>query len=234
LHSLSSFNERQLGASVEWSAIDPALALRTPRVLECLREACLIESFLPVFTSRMCELFWDDVDATSVFTIEAFEAYGHYYLLRRYLEAVGRETVSDADVVRVRANDRERVYSDKIGELVNFMATEHFAAAFFSQLAAMTEEPVLKELLPRLAREEVRHAQFAFDLLEARIEANPELCDVVLERARNFTHVGAYVLPRVSPAGDDNLESIARFNDMVGRLVGRRLSDAQGVEARRS
>ena len=31
-----------------------------------------------------------------------------------------------------------------------------------------------------------------------------------------------------SPASDDNLEAIARFNEMVGRLVGRRMSDAVG------
>jgi hypothetical protein len=231
LDSLRAFNERHVGASIDWDAIDRDLALRTPHVLERLREACLIESYLPVFTSRMCELFWDDVDATSVFTIEAFEAYGHYAVLRRYLDVVGWATVTDEDVVRVRARDREHVYADKISELVNFMATEHFAAAFFSHLSAMTEEQVLKDFLPRLAREEVRHAQFAFDLLKARIDENPELCDVVLDRAMHFTHIGAYVLPRVSPAGDDNLVAIARFNEMVGRLVGRRLSDALGAGA---
>ena len=226
MHSLRAFDERQVGASIDWGAIDRDRALRPPRVLECLREACLIESYLPVFTSRMCKLFWDDVDATSVFTIEAFEAYGHYVVLRRYLDVVGRQPVTDEDVVRVRAKDREHVYSDKIGELVNFMATEHFAAAFFTRLSEMTEEPVLKGFLPRLAREEVRHAQFAFDLLQARIDRDPHVGDRVLACARHFTHVGAYVLPRVSAAGDDNLESIARFNEMIGRLVGRRLSDA--------
>ena len=228
MDALRTFNDRNVGASIDWSAVDRERALRTPRVLDCLREACLIESYLPVFVSRMCELFWDDVDATSVFTIEAFEAYGHYTVLRRYLEVVGHATVTDADVVRVRARDREHVYADKTGELVNFMATEHFAAAFFSQLAAMTEEPVAKGFLPRLAGEEVRHAQFAFDLLEARIRREPGLRDVVLDQAIHFTHVGAYVLPRVSPASDDNLEAIARFNEMVGRLVGRRMSDAVG------
>ena len=150
MDALRTFNDRNVGASIDWAAVDRERALRTPRVLDCLREACLIESYLPVFVSRMCELFWDDVDATSVFTIEAFEAYGHYTVLRRYLEVVGHATVTDADVVRVRARDREHVYADKTGELVNFMATEHFAAAFFSQLAAMTEEPVAKGFLPRL------------------------------------------------------------------------------------
>ena len=228
MDSLRTFNERHVGAAIDWRATDRELALRTPRVLECLREACLIESYLPVFTSRMCELFWDDVDATSVFTIEAFEAYGHYTVLRRYLDVVGHATVSDADVVRVRARDREHVYADKTGELVNFMATEHFAAAFFADLASMTEEPVARSFLPRLAGEEVRHAQFAFDLLKVRIDQKPGLKDVVLDQAMHFTHVGAYVLPRVTPASDDNLEAIARFNEMVGRLVGRRMSDALG------
>ena len=65
-------------------------------------------------------------------------------------------------------------------------------------------------------------------MLEARIRREPGLRDVVLDQAIQYTHVGAYVLPRVSPASDDNLEAIARFNEMVGRLVGRRMSDAVG------
>ena len=62
-----------------------------------LREACLVESYLPVYTGKMMGLFWDDLDATTIFTIESIEAYGHYYVLRRYLETVGYMPVTDEE-----------------------------------------------------------------------------------------------------------------------------------------
>ncbi|MEX0909831.1 MAG: hypothetical protein WDZ75_00890 [Candidatus Paceibacterota bacterium] len=174
----------------------------------------------------MNELFWDDVAATSIFTIEAFEAYGHYYISRKYLEIVGYNPVTDEEVRRVRAKDRDVKYTDKVRELVNFMGTEHFAAEFFKDLIQLTDEPVLKSLLPRFSTEEVHHSQFAFDLLEEMIKTDPSVKEKIIEHASHYQHLGSYVMPKISPAKEDNIRIIQSFNEMVERLVGRQLSDA--------
>ena len=172
------------------------------------------------------ELFWDNIAATSIFTIEAFEAYGHYFISRRYLEIVGYNPVTDEEVRRVRSKDKDVRYTDKVRELVNFMGTEHFAAEFFKDLIQLTEEPVLKNLLPRFWAEEVSHSQFAFDLLEEMIKADPKVKEQVLQHALHYKHLGEYVMPQVSPAKEDNIRIIQGFNEKVARLVGKSLSEA--------
>lgn len=226
MKTLDIINHKIFDARVEWSAIDKKLALKNMRVLDLVREACLVESYLPIFTSRMNELFWDDVGATSVFTIEGFEAYGHYFILRKYLDVVGYRPVTDDEIVALRLKDKQRKYTDKVRGLVNFMGTEHFAAEFFSDLVRLTEEPVLQKTLPRFAAEEVNHSRFAFDLLKVMVEDNPKAKGAILKAAAEFEHVGAYVLPKISPAKEDNIKTIQGFNRLIEELTGKQLSDA--------
>lgn len=225
MRSLRLVQRKMLDATVPWDRVDRAAALESPHVLDLLREACLVESYLPVYTGKMMSLFWDDLDATAMFTIEAIEAYGHYYLLRRYLDTVGFRPVTDAEVRSLRRKERRVVYTDRIRELVNFMGTEHFAAQFFTDLTTMTSEPVIREILPRFAAEETVHSQFAFDLLAARVKRDPRVRRRVVRHARAFRHVGAYVIDVVSPAGPDNVRTIQAFNRKFERLLGTPLSD---------
>jgi hypothetical protein len=225
MRSLRAVQRKMFDHRADWEAIDRGAALANPRVLDLLREACLVESYLPVYTGKMMGLFWDDLDATAIFTIESIEAYSHFYLLRRYLETIGYRPITDAEVVMLRAKERRAVYRNPIRELVNFMGTEHFAAQFFLDLIDMTDEPVIKGLLPEFAEEETLHSQFAFDLLAARLQVDGSLRSEVVKRARNFRHVGAYVADVVSPAGSDNVRTIQAFNRKFEKLLGQPLSD---------
>jgi hypothetical protein len=223
--TLQTVHRKLFEEKLDWSRIDKQRALAHPEQLELLREACLVESYLPVYTGKMMGLFWDDLDATTIFTIEAIEAYGHYYVLRRYLDTVGYKPVSDQEVVELRERERSVVYTDQVRELVNFMGTEHFAAQFFMDMSQLLDEPVLAKVLPEFAAEEVVHAQFAFDLLQARLRKDPRARAAILEHARNFKHVGAYVRPYVPPARGDNVRSIRAFNEKFEKLLGQPLSD---------
>lgn len=225
MRSLAVIHGKLYDRRLDWDRIDRRAARRNPRVLDLLREACLIESYLPVYTGKMMSLFWDDLDATAIFTIEAMEAYGHYYILRRYLEAVGYRPIQDQEVIALRRKERRAVYTDPVRELVNFMGTEHFAAQFFTDLEGIVEEPVIKRILPEFAAEERVHSQFAFDLLAARVKHRPSLKRAVVRHARSFTHVGAYVTASVSPASADNIRTIQAFNRRFTQLLGGPLSD---------
>lgn len=232
METLHAVQRRIFDSRIAWDEIDTEKANQNREVLDLVREACLIESYFATYTGKMMELFWCDVDATSVFSIEAFEAYSHYYILRRYLDVVDYRPVSDDEIVALRARDREASYTDEIRELVNFMMTEHFAAQFFVDLADRAGEPVLQSILRRLGREEVTHAQFAAELLEKRIADDPEVKERVQYCAREFRHIGAYVLPGVSNAKQDNLQMILSMNRRIEQLTGRRLSDVLAYTAR--
>jgi hypothetical protein len=222
--SLADVRTKVLDSRFDWSKLEADAALAAPRVLDLLRETCLIESYMPVYTSQLMELFRNDLAAIEVLTIEAFEAYIHYSALRRYLDAVGYRRVTDADVLIVQNARRGETFSDPIRELVNLMATEQLAANFFTDLIDLVREPLLQSMLTVFAAEEMRHSQLAYDLLEARVAADPSIVDHVMAMAAEMRHVGSYVLPGVNPASDDNLETLVQLSRRIETLTGRPLT----------
>ncbi len=209
----------------EWQNIDKNKALEGKRVLDLVREACLIEAYFGIYVANMISLLKEDLEATSMFTIEGFEAYSHYYILRKYLDIVDYRPIKDEEIIALRKKDKDVKYDDEIKELVNFMATEHFAANFFNDLSDLAEEPVLKKILSSLSKEEVTHSRFAFELLHKRVNKKPEIRDKILAYAKKFQHVGAYVLPTISNVKDDNIQIIQSFNNILKNLVGESISD---------
>jgi hypothetical protein len=225
MSTLKKTQTERSGRGIRWDELDRERALARPDLLDLVREACLIESYFAVHMGKLMRLFWYDVTATSTFSIEAYEANMHFVTLRRYLDEVGYRPVSDEEIVALREKDLDEALSDEIEELVNFMATEHFAAAFFRDLGDESDEPVLQAIMAKFSPEEEFHSQLAADLIAARIETDPGIKNKVLERARHFRHVGSYVLPSVSNVKYDNIGAIRALDRCVETLVGKRLSE---------
>jgi len=214
--------------AIDWSAIDPAIAYRTPAVLAALRDAVVIESFHPVNLARLMRATWDDIDAGVAFSLEAYEGFKHFHALRRYLEAVRYEPrITDDELVEARrAGAVTSIEPDELIErLVEFMLSEHLAAYFFRRLAAQSEEPQLVTLLDLIAADEVRHAQSASDLIAKRIADDRAVVPRVLRAAAGFRHYGAEVVAEVPVAmhGDDI--AIRTFAQRIERLCDVRLVD---------
>ncbi len=207
--------------------LDIDAARREPATLDLVREACLIESYFAIHTSRLMEMFWDDVDATAALSIEAFEAYVHFATLRKYLDDVNYRPVGDNEIVALREKGKAKPLGSQLEELVNFMATEHFAANFFNDIGASTCEPLLQAIMKRFAPEEDTHSDLAADLISKRISGNPRLHEQVLMHARHFKHIGAYVLSDVSNVRHDNIKSIIEFDRKIESLLGRRLTELE-------
>ena len=222
---LKQHEKRVFDKRYDWSAIDIKKAHETPEILELLREACLVESVLPAYIAKMMDLFWDDLDASTIFIVEGFEAYTHYYTLRRYLDVVGYKPITDEEVIELRRKERASVYDDPLKELVNFMATEHFAASFFRDIEKYIKEPVLKAMMPRFVDEEERHSQFAGDLILSVIEKDPAKKAQVVHAVKNSQHIGSYFLPKIHPVTQNNLATLVSFNNRIEELIGMKLSD---------
>ena len=218
--ALANIESKIFDKAIPWEKIDKEKALAKPHLLDLLREACLVESYFAVYTGKMMRLFWYDVEATTIYSIEAYEAYTHFYKLRRYLDEVGYRPITDEDVRAVREEDLHIEYKDEIRELVNFMGTENFASKFFSDLASEVDEPVLREFLPHMAKEEVSHAAFATDLLKSRLAADPSIRDQIMEHAADFMHVGKYVMPEIRNVRKDPLTMIRDFDTHLEELTG--------------
>ncbi|HEV8611944.1 MAG TPA: hypothetical protein VGQ73_00450 [Gemmatimonadales bacterium] len=213
---------------IRWSALDPALARTQPELLAQLRAAALIEAFHPINLARLLRLTWDDVDAGVVFSLELYEGFKHFHSLRRYLDAVAYEpAITDSELVALRRTPATVEVSPEelIPRLVDFMLSEHLAAYFFRRLGEQAKEPVLRELLARIAADEVRHAQSASDLIAKRIRADRRIVPAVLEAAAHFRHFGEEAIGTVPVAEPGDPIAIRSFTKRIERLCGARLVD---------
>lgn len=213
---------------VDWPAIDVQLAHARPEILTALRGAAIIESFHPVSLARFMKATWDDLDAGVCFSLEAYEGFKHFHVLRRYLEAVGFDpAITDAELVEARTGTEQVEIGphNLIERLVEFMLSEHLAAYFFRRLGEQALEPVLGKVLLLIAADEVRHAQSASDLLEKRIASNPDLVARVLDAALDFQHYGAEVVEAVPISLVADAVAIRTFAKRIERLCGVRLAD---------
>lgn len=215
---------------VQWSAIDVEAARSQPAILDALRDAALIEAYHPVNLAALLAETWEDVDAGVAFSLELYEGFKHFHVLRRYLEAVGHEpALTDDDVVAGRraalAASATAPPEGLIERLVEFMLSEHLAGYFFRRLAAQAAEPVLAGILALVADDEVRHAQSASDLIEKRLAADPSLATRVLDAASGFRHYGERVVGQVPVAMPGDEVAIRTFAKRIERLSGVRLVD---------
>ena len=212
-----------LDTDIAWDDVNPALALEQPELLERVRDSALIESYFPLFTPKALSLLWDDVNATAVFSIQLYESYKHFHVFNQYLERVGYRPITDAEIIEVRRRNEHVRYPDGTELLTRYMMSEHFAAQHFFKDGRQAREPVLGKMLQLIARDEVRHAQFAFDLLQLRLRRDPAEADKVLEAARQFRHIGLEVVAEVPVAEKNDFTAIVTLNQKVRRLTGRGL-----------
>ena len=214
-----------LDADVAWNRIDASIAHQDPALLDQVRDSALIESYFPLYTTRLMGVLWDQVDATAVFSIQLYESYKHFYVLNRYLQAVEYRPITQEDILEVRRRNLNAVVDDGISELARYMFSEHFAAYYFLRLSRQAAEPVLREIAGYIARDEFRHTQFAYDLLEPRVAANPEARERVLRAGVEFTHLGSEVVSRVPVVEKNDVGAILTLNKRIRRLCGTSLTE---------
>ena len=214
-----------LDADVAWDRIDATAARSRPDLLEQVRDSALIESYFPVYTTRLMLTFWDQIDVTSVFSVQLYESYKHFYVLNRYLELVDVHPITNEELIEVRRRNLDTRIEEPIGELARYMISEHFAAYFFLRLARQAPEPVLAQIAGYIAKDEFRHTQFAFDLLDVRLKQDSRLRDRILQAGSDFRHVGADVVARVPISEKNDLAAILTLNKRMHRLCGVSLSE---------
>ena len=216
-------NAWPLDTSIAWDAIDLDAARGESEIHRVLRDAALIEGYLPVYAARLMQLLWDDIDATAVLSMELYEGLKHFTALARYLDRVGyqREEVSERTLVTARERALALRYdaADIVAHLTNFMCSELFAAYFFLRISRRTNEPVLRDLLGYMARDEFRHSASAGDVLKKRIDRDPTIATQVLAAAEQFRHYGSDVV-EVPVAEENDFEAIMAVNRKIRLLCG--------------
>jgi hypothetical protein len=220
----SEMNRWILDTDIPWDEIDPALAHSQPELLDRVRASALIESFFPIFTPRALDLLWDNVAATAIYSVQLYESYKHFHVFSQYLDAVGYRPIRDEEIVEIRRRNLHLRYDQPARLLTRYMMSEHFAAHSFFKDARRAAEPVLRQILQLVAKDEVRHCQFGYELLEDQLRRHPEEAEEVLDEAAHFKHIGEMVVRDVPVAEKNDFSAILAINRKVERLTGRAIS----------
>ena len=213
-----------LDTDIDWDEVDPQLALSQPALLRRVRDSALIESFFPIFTCRAMEVLSDDIAATAVFSIQLYESYKHFHVFNQYLHRVGYEPIDDEELREIRRRNHGLRYEDGTHLLTRYMMSEHFAAFHFMKDAKIAREPVLRHILKLVGRDELRHTQFAYDLLALRIQRDAAESAKVHQAARTFRHIGLEVVADVPIAEKNEFAAILTMSQKIKRLTGAGLS----------
>jgi hypothetical protein len=226
--STSEMQRWVLDTDIAWDDIDCGLALEQPAVLKRVRDAALIESFFPIFTCRAMDLLWDDISATAVFSVQLYESYKHFHVFNQYLQRVGYHPIEDDELAAIRLRNLALRYDDGTHLLTRYMMSEHFAAFHFMADARQSREPVLRHILKLVARDELRHAQFAYDLIAMRIQRNRGEASKVHEAARVFRHIGLEVVSEIPIAEKNQFAALVTVSQKIRRLTGEGLGTVNG------
>ena len=214
-----------LEVDVAWNQIDRDRSLSQPNLLDQMHDSALIESYFPVYTANLLRCMWDQLDVTSVFSVQLYESYKHFYVLNRYLSVVDYRPVSDEELIAVRRRNLGNVIADPVAELTRYMISEHFAAYFFLRASRQAKEPILAQITAFIAKDEFRHTQFAFDLLEPRVRNDSGARDRCLHAGLNFRHIGSDVVASTPISEKNDLQAILTLDQKMHRLCGIGLAD---------
>jgi Fatty acid desaturase len=193
-----------------------------------------------------------DPQTTAFLSCWVYEEFFHSYTLRQFLEAAGI-SIPENRVADVQRQASWRIWIEQIGSSLICQVSKHFHAVYltwgaiselttlegYGVLAARTQNPLLAEILRRLAKDERRH--FAFYYNKARLHLQPKnaqrLTEFILHKFwmpvgegvkpnSEVEWIGHYIL------GDASGEAVAaRIDHTIAKLPG--MSWFRGLTATR-
>jgi acyl-[acyl-carrier-protein] desaturase len=149
----------------------------SPEQLSAVRTVLYVEDHLPGYLSEHLRLFTDTslpderqfINRTILrFSFNwAAEEDRHSHVLEMYLVNTGlmsREQL-DADLMRERNKAFRFPYSEPVDTFIYLALQEHATLLYYQALSSAVEDPVLRNILKKMASDEARHRTFFFELI---------------------------------------------------------------------
>ncbi|MBI4497905.1 MAG: acyl-ACP desaturase [Chloroflexi bacterium] len=242
-------------SSIPFEKID--LSLITEDDINALRAAMLVESHNPVYTRVLLDYFRMDHEMAAFVVTWSYEEMKHYGVLRTYLEATG--LVDLVDLERELNETRAGPWGDiesqfTVAQSFSYtMLQEELTGLFYQKFARRTKEPVLRNILTLVGKDEFRHCQWylykAKQVLSRNRHAREEVEDLLLR----FEMPGpsfiqeygkhGYAMLKVAPPDANSFRQVmARVGELTGRthwgklatdpIYVRKLREEWGMEPR--
>jgi len=226
----------RLSKRVDISDLDLTQAAKYPLTdeeIHALTYMCDIESHTVVYLKAIlntCAI--EDPQTTAFLSCWAYEEFFHGHTIRQFLDAVGAP-VSQTRMQEVQEATSTKEWLKEMGASILCRFSPHFHAAYltygaiselstlegYGVLARRTKNPILAEIVKRLAKDERRHFSFYYN--KARLLLNPRNA----QRLTSFI-IRNFWLPvggGVKPEGE--VEWILSFilGDPEGEMIARRI-----------
>lgn len=216
---------------VDTSDIDFSQASRYPvtsEELHALTYMCDIESHTVVYLRAIlntCAI--EDPQTTAFLSCWAYEEFFHGHTLRLFLDAIGAP-LSSSRILEVQQASSFTEWLKELGSSILCQFSRHFHAAYltygaiselstlegYGVLARRTQNPILAEVLRRLAKDERRH--FAFYYNKARLQLQP----------RNAQRLTSFIIRHFWLPVGGGVKSDSEVNWILSFILG----DPEGVE----
>ena len=180
-----------LGA-IDFSRIESDLLTDTE--VQAVRGVMLVESHNPVYTNLLLDYFRHDHEMAAFVVLWSYEELKHYLALRAYLEASGRVNITELEqeLEQTRAGSLARDEKDftPLQFEAYAMLQEQITGSYYKRFAAAVKEPVLKDILSMLGKDEYRHSQWYLDKGKQALMKDPRRLGEVVEVLTHFTMPG--------------------------------------------
>ncbi|MEK7215345.1 MAG: acyl-ACP desaturase [Chloroflexota bacterium] len=219
-----------LGA-IDFSKIQPELLSDTE--VQAVRGVMLVESHNPVYTNFLLDYFRNDHEMAAFVVTWSYEELKHYMALRAYLEASGRVDIDEmeAELAQTRAGNLQREEKDftPLQFEAYAMLQEQITGSYYKRFSASAKEPVLKDLLSVIGKDEYRHSQWYLEKGKQALMKDPRRVGEVVEVLSHFTMPGPTFIQNYSDYTKAFLravkldvsalkESLSKIEQLTGRF----------------
>lgn len=173
--------------------VDPAALTESDwRVVDCIAEVAVVEGNAPSIIANQLAIMLYDAEFASWATYQVGEEAKHFHCVRHYCRRVGHALASqhseESLAERQKGFDPNDFQDEFAVVLINLLG-ETLNVHLYQVLAGATQEPVLKELLFRIARDERRHLQWFVAYFEKRVAEDPSYKAQALAALKRVLHL---------------------------------------------
>jgi hypothetical protein len=161
----------------EIESVDPAILTNKDRqVVDCIGEIAVVEGNAPSIVVNQLAIMLYDAEFAAWATYQVGEESKHFHVIRHYCRHVGHEIArqhSEANIARVQKGFDPNDFQDEYAVVLINILGETLNIHLYQVLSGAADEPVLKSLLLRIARDERRHQQWFLAYFLKRAAAEP-------------------------------------------------------------
>jgi rubrerythrin len=177
----------------EIESVDPSsLTERDRQVVDCIAEVAVVEGNAPSIVANQLAIMLYDAEFASWATYQVGEEAKHFHCVRHYCRQVGHPMA--AEHCEEKLSERQKGFDpndfqDEYAVILINVFGETLNVHLYQVLAGAADEPVLKRMLQRMARDERRHLEWFVAYFKKHAADDPAFVTHALASLRRMLRI---------------------------------------------